>query len=66
MKFQRDAYKEAIDKVRSAHRDSISPAQTTMLCPKCGTKQVVPDVPGMRQCLKCGFEFRPRPDTRRF
>ncbi|MGA2199191.1 MAG: hypothetical protein ABSG45_04560 [Nitrososphaerales archaeon] len=59
MKFQRDAYSNAIDKVRSAHHDSIPAAHNTMVCPRCGTKQVVNDTPGMRTCLKCGFEFRP-------
>ncbi|MGA2663851.1 MAG: hypothetical protein ABSF83_02805 [Nitrososphaerales archaeon] len=60
MKFQRDAYKEAIDKVRSTHRDSVPVAHETLVCPRCGTKQQVSDKPGMRTCLKCGFEFRPR------
>ena len=60
MKFQRDAYKDAIDKVRSAHRDSVPASHDTMICPRCGTKQVVNDTPGMRTCMKCGFEFRPK------
>jgi len=59
LKFQRDAYSDAIDRVRSAHRDSVPAARSTMICPRCGTKQVVSDTPGMRTCLKCGFEFRP-------
>ena len=60
MRSKRDAYSNAIDKVRSAHRDNIAPARDTMECPRCHTKQVVSDVPGERVCLKCGFEFRPR------
>ncbi len=65
MKFQRDAYKDAIDKVRSAHRDSVPAAHETMVCPRCGTRQVVNDTPGMRTCLKCGFEFRPKSQLNR-
>ena len=59
MRKSRDAYRDAIDKVRSEHRDSFTPTKTTMTCPKCGTVQQVPDVQGMRNCVKCGFEFRP-------
>lgn len=58
MKKNRDAYKDAIDRVRSAHRETISPARVTVVCPRCGTKQVVSDAPGGRFCLRCGFEFR--------
>ncbi|MDV3277950.1 MAG: hypothetical protein LYZ69_05725 [Nitrososphaerales archaeon] len=57
---RRDAYSDAIEKVRSQHRDSIKPARSTVECPSCGTRQVIPDTPGMRRCLKCGYEFRPR------
>ncbi len=59
MKSHRDAYRDAIDKVRSQHRDSIPAAHASMECPKCHTRQVVDDVPGRRVCVKCGFEFRP-------
>jgi hypothetical protein len=58
MRSHRDAYSNAIDKVRSQHRDSIPVAHTSMECPKCGTKQVVDDKPGRRVCIRCGFEFR--------
>lgn len=58
MKLHRDNYKDAIEKVRSEHRDSIPAPRETMVCPRCGTKQVIRDTPGMRTCLKCGFEFR--------
>ena len=57
--YRRDAYSEAIDKIRSEHRDSIKGASTTLECPRCGTRQVVIDKPGMRVCVKCGFEFGP-------
>ncbi len=60
MRNQRDAYRDAIDKVRFAHRDTIPSAQVTVDCPRCRTKQVILDKPGYRRCLKCGFEFRPR------
>ncbi len=59
MKNQRDAYRDAIDRVRSAHRDSVASAHSTMVCPRCRTKQVINDVPGQRTCLRCGYEFRP-------
>lgn len=59
-KFQRDAYRAAIDKVRSEHASKITPAHFTTECPRCNTKQVLTDAPGMRVCMKCGFEFRPR------
>jgi ribosomal protein L37AE/L43A len=55
----RDAYKDAVDKVRSAHKGTVTPAHATMECPRCHTKQVVHDEPGKRVCMKCGFEFRP-------
>ncbi len=55
--YRRDAYRDAIEKVRSEHSDSIKPAHGTVECPRCGTRQVLTDTPGMRRCLKCGFEF---------
>jgi len=58
---RRSAYEDAIEKVRSQHRDSITPAHSTVECPRCGTKQVITDAPGMRRCLRCGYEFRPGP-----
>ena len=57
--YRRDKYSEAIDKVRSQHEGSIKPYHAAVECPKCGTKQEITDAPGMRRCLKCGFEFRP-------
>jgi len=63
LRSHKDAYKNAIDKVRSEHSGSIPPAHDTMECPKCRTRQVVSDVPGMRTCVKCGFEFRPKYQT---
>ncbi len=59
-RFGRDKYSEAIEKVRSQHSGSINPAHYTVECPRCKTKQVISDAPGMRKCVKCGFEFRPR------
>ena len=59
-RFGRDKYSDAIEKVRSEHRTTINPARITVECPRCGTKQVITDAPGMRRCLKCGFEFRPQ------
>ncbi|QQG48153.1 MAG: hypothetical protein HY247_05195 [archaeon] len=53
----RNAYSDAIDKVRAQHAESIKPATSTVDCPRCGTRQVLNDAPGMRTCLKCGFEF---------
>lgn len=55
---RRDAYRDAIDKVRSEHSDTIKHANITVECPRCGTRQVISDTPGMRVCVKCGFEFR--------
>jgi len=55
---RRSSYEDAIDRVRSQHSGSIKPAQMTVDCPRCGTRQVVTDKPGMRVCVKCGFEFR--------
>ncbi|HXW36489.1 MAG TPA: hypothetical protein VEJ36_01100 [Nitrososphaerales archaeon] len=55
----RDAYANAIEKVRLEHQSSIKPAQGTVECPRCGTRQVLVDTPGMRKCIKCGFEFAP-------
>ena len=57
--YRRDAYSDAINKVRSAHSDSIKQANLTVECPRCRTKQVITDAPGLRTCVKCGFEFRP-------
>jgi ribosomal protein S27E len=57
--FKRDAYSDAINKVRSEHSGSIKHANLTVECPRCRTKQVITDAPGMRVCVKCGFEFRP-------
>src|SRR5438132_500350 len=54
---RRDAYRDAIEKVRSQHSGSIKHATTTVECPRCGIRQVLTDAPGMRVCLKCGFEF---------
>ncbi len=56
-RYGRDAYSDAIDKVRSQHQGSIKHGQVTIECPRCRTKQVVNDVPGQRVCVKCGFEF---------
>jgi len=56
--YRRDAYRDAIEKVRAEHAGTIKPGQLTVECPRCGTKQVMSDVPGKRVCLKCGFEFR--------
>jgi ribosomal protein L37AE/L43A len=56
----RDAYKEAIDRVRAQHQDSVKHATMTVECPRCSTVQQITDAPGMRTCVKCGFEFRPR------
>ena len=57
--YRRDAYSDAIDKVRSQHSGSIKHASLTVECPRCGTRQVITDAPGLRTCVKCGFEFRP-------
>jgi ribosomal protein L37AE/L43A len=57
--YRKDAYSAAIDKVRSEHSDSIKAASVTVECPRCKTKQVITETPGMRTCVKCGFEFRP-------
>jgi transcription elongation factor Elf1 len=56
--YKRGAYEDAIEKVRSQHRDSVKKAELTVECPRCGTRQQVVDSPGQRVCLKCGFEFR--------
>ena len=55
---RRDAYSDAIEKVRSQHRDTVAPARVTVECPMCRTKQVIVDAPGMRRCVSCGYEFR--------
>jgi ribosomal protein L37AE/L43A len=57
--YRREAYRDAIDKVRSQHSGTIKHADVTVECPRCGTKQVITEAPGMRVCVKCGFEFRP-------
>ena len=57
--YRKSAYGDAIDKVRSQHSDSIRGANVTVECPRCGTRQVISETPGMRVCVKCGFEFRP-------
>ena len=57
--YRRDAYSNAIDKVRSEHSGSVKHANVTVECPRCRTLQVITEAPGMRVCLKCGFEFRP-------
>jgi len=57
--YRRDAYSDAINKVRSEHSGSVKHASVAVECPRCGTRQVITDAPGMRVCLKCGFEFRP-------
>jgi len=57
--YRRDAYSDAIDRVRSAHTDSIKKANVVVECPRCATRQVITEAPGMRVCVKCGFEFRP-------
>jgi len=57
--YRKDAYSAAIDKVRAQHSDSIKSANVTVECPRCRTKQVITEAPGMRVCVKCGFEFRP-------
>ena len=56
--YRRGAYENAIDKVRAEHSDTIKNAQEKVDCPRCGTRQVITDAPGMRTCLKCGYEFR--------
>ena len=57
--YRRDAYSDAINKVRSEHSGSIKHASVTVECPRCKTRQVITETPGMRVCVKCGFEFRP-------
>ena len=57
--YRRVAYSDSINKVRSEHADSIKGANVTVECPRCGTRQVITEAPGMRVCVKCGFEFRP-------
>ena len=57
--YRKSAYGDAIDMVRSQHSDSVKKANVTVECPRCRTKQVVTEAPGMRVCVKCGFEFRP-------
>ena len=57
--FRRDAYSDAINKIRAEHSGSIKHANMSVECPRCMTRQVITDAPGMRVCVKCGFEFRP-------
>lgn len=57
---RRSPYADAIEKVRSQHRESVAPGRSTVECPMCRTKQVIPDTPGMRRCMRCGYEFRPK------
>ena len=57
--YRRDAYRDAINRVRSEHSGTIKAPHSTLECPRCRTRQVVTDAPGSRTCLKCGFEFRP-------
>ena len=54
---RRDAYSNAIEKVRAEHAGSIKPAKASVECPKCGLRQVLTDAPGKRVCMRCGFEF---------
>ena len=58
-RYRRDAYSDAINKVRSEHSGSVGHVSLTVECPRCGTRQVITDAPGMRVCVKCGFEFKP-------
>jgi ribosomal protein L37AE/L43A len=57
--YRRDAYSDAINRVRSEHSGSVKAANFTVECPRCRTRQVITNSPGMRICVKCGFEFRP-------
>ena len=57
---RRNAYSDAIERVRSQHRENVAPARLTVECPMCKTKQVIVDAPGMRRCVSCGYEFRER------
>jgi ribosomal protein L37AE/L43A len=57
--YKRNAYSDAINKVRSEHSGTIKHANVTVECPRCATRQVITDAPGMRVCVKCGFEFSP-------
>lgn len=61
--YRRDAYRDAIDKVRSEHSGSVKHASMTVECPRCRTRQVITDAPGMRVCVKCGFEFPRSPQA---
>jgi ribosomal protein L37AE/L43A len=58
MRNRRDEYKLAIDRVREEHADRSGQTRVKVECPRCRTKQEIVDAPGMRKCLKCGFEFR--------
>lgn len=55
---RRDDYAKAIEKVREQHANSLASVQPSVECPRCGTKQVLSEIPGQRYCIKCGFEFR--------
>jgi ribosomal protein L37AE/L43A len=57
--YRKDAYRDAIERVRAQHSGSIKAPSITVECPRCKTKQVITEAPGMRVCVKCGFEFRP-------
>ena len=57
--YRRDAYSDAINRARSEQLGTVKPASMTDECPRCRTRQVITDAPGMRVCVKCGFEFRP-------
>ena len=57
--YRKDAYSDAIEKVRSQHPGSVKAPTVTVECPRCRTRQVITEAPGMRVCVKCGFEFRP-------
>jgi ribosomal protein L37AE/L43A len=55
--YRKDAYSDAINKVRLQHSDSIKAPSVTVECPRCRTRQVITEAPGLRVCVKCGFEF---------
>jgi ribosomal protein L37AE/L43A len=57
--YRRSSYGDAIERVRAEHSASIKQANVTVECPRCRTRQVITETPGMRVCVKCGFEFRP-------
>jgi ribosomal protein L37AE/L43A len=57
MRKERNAYANAIARVRDAHSADISSRTTSVECPKCGTKQQIEATPGKHTCIKCGYEF---------